>query len=258
MNQDVDRELVQVEALLTRAAANFAYPATPPLAAAVRARLVERPSRGDGRPSARSGPWLRPAGAAGAFIVAATVALVAALSIPQSRSALADFFRLSHVRIEHEVAGSPTPPVLEPGNFARPSSIAALQNVADFPLLLPTQDGERIAPDAVYAQGESSNLPTAIFVYKDYDLYETRLGYFEKAAVDPNLIHSISFGGQPAYWIDQGGHMAEFLDEQGHVVAQSQRSVDRATLLWERAGVTYRLETSLSQEEAIQVAEALR
>jgi hypothetical protein len=257
MSQDLDRELVQVEALLTRAAANFAYPATPPLAAAVRARLVERPSRSDGRQSV-SAWWLRPAGAAAALIAAAIVSLGVTLSIPQSRSALADFFHLSHVRVVHELAGSPTPPVLVPGNFARPSGIAALQNVADFPLLLPTQDGERIAPDAVYAQGEASKLPTAIFVYEDYDLYETRLGYFGKAAVDPNLIHSISFGGQPAYWIDQGGHMAEFLDEQGHVVAQSQRSVDRATLLWERNGVTYRLETSLSQEQAIQVAESLR
>jgi len=66
------------------------------------------------------------------------------------------------------------------------------------------------------------------------------------------------FGGQPALWIDEGGHIASFLDEAGRVVVESRRTVDRATLLWEEGGITYRLETSLSQEEAIRVAESLR
>jgi len=103
-------------------------------------------------------------------------------------------------------------------------------------------------------------MPVVIFVYEDegFDLYQTRQGYFGKGAPDPSLIHEIAFGGHPALWIDEGGHIASFLDGQGRVVVESRRSVDRATLLWEEDGITYRLETSLSQEEAVRVAESLR
>jgi len=192
--------------------------------------------------------------------IALTAALLiagAALAVPQSRTALAKFFGLSHVRVEVGATPGPTPRPLSPNSFAKPASLAEAQTAVDFPLRLPTRDGARLEPDAVYVQAE---LPAVIFVYEreGFDLYETRSGFFRKGLPDQSLIHEITFDGTPALWIDQGGHIAEFLDAEGRLIVQSLRSVDRATLFWEQNGITYRLETSLSQAEAIEIAQSLQ
>jgi hypothetical protein len=259
MNQDLERELVQIESLLRRAASSFPYPATPNLAAQVRARLDERSSIPNRLPAWPGGWRQRPAFAAW-LLAAAVVALVAALSVPASRSALADFFHLSHVRIERGPAGSPTPPPLAPGNFARPSSVEEARRISDFPVRFPTVNGKTLDPDAAYLQGESYGMPVAIFVYEKagYDLYETRQGYIDKVIHGSAAVHQISFSGHGAYWVEQGGHIARFLDSSGRVVIETQRSVDRATLIWEQDGITYRLESSLPQAETVAVAESLR
>ena len=252
MNQG--REIAPVEELLRSAAASLAYPPTPPIARAVQARLREA-----GRGPARAEHWwarpaFRLALAAAALVVAVTIAL------PQSRSALAKFFGLSNVRIESQPTAGPTPPALSPQSFARPSSIEDARSIVDFALRFPTSDGDQLEPDAVYLQGEDAGRPVVIFVYEDegYDLYQSRLGIFSKGGPDPSLVHELSFAGHNALWIDEGGHIATFLDEQDRLVVESRRTVGRATLLWEEDGITYRLETSLSQQEAIDVAESLK
>ncbi len=261
MSVDLDRELFEVDALLRRVAGSLSYPATPPISMAVRGRLQTRRSTAERAVDALAAVGMRPLqqAALGALALA-VIAIGVSLAVPTSRSALADFFHLGHVRVERQPLIGPTPSSLSPQSFARPSTFIVAEQIADFPLRLPTRDNERLLPEEVYVQGETSSLPTIIFVYEDegYDLYETRLSYFAKGGPDPSLIHDIQLDGQPAYWIDQGGHVASFLDEQGRVVVESRRSVERATLLWERDGITYRLETALSQTQAIQVAESLR
>jgi hypothetical protein len=257
MNEDLD--LVRMEALLRRAANAFAYPPTPHVAGAVQSRLRERVSLADKLGSTQAGWWRKPAMAALGMALAVFVALGAAIAVPQSRGALADFFHLSHVRIDTRPTTGLTPMVLAAGNFARPSTVDEARQAVDFPLKFPTRDGVALQPDAVYMQGENSNMPVAIFVYEQegYDLYQTRQGFFGKG-VDRAIVHQISFAGHGAYWIDEGGHIAQFLDAQGRTVVESRRTVERATLLWEESGITYRLETSLPQADAIALAESLR
>jgi hypothetical protein len=254
MSDEQDRDLIRVEALLEQSAAHFPYPATPPLAGAVLARVREQRA-----PVAPFGGLMRLATAGAALAAIAVVALVAAVSIPASRSALADFFHLSRVRIERKAVTS-TPPALAPGSFARPVSLEELRDTAGFPLLLPRVDGKMLEPDAVYLQGEEFDAPIAILSYETagYDLYETRMGYINKIITGPEPVQEISFSGHPAYWVEQGGHIVQFLDPAGRVVVQTERSVDRATLVWEEDGITYRIESSLSQAETVAVAESLR
>lgn len=263
MSEELGAELLEIDALLRRTAGELTYPRTPDITSAVSARLRE--------PAPVSvivwllGTvrrwWWKPAFRM--FIAVSAVALVVvsvALAIPQSRTALAEFFGLSRVRVEMGPQLSPTPPVLSPDSFARPASLRSAQEAVDFPLRFPTSDGLRQDPDAMYVQGEGSQTPVVIFVYEEQrlDLYQSSQALFYKRASDPSLVQEIEFAGHPALWIAEGGHIASFLDEQGRMVIESRRTVGRATLLWEEQGITYRLETSLSREEAIRVAESLR
>ncbi len=253
MSAELPGDLLEMDALMRSAGGTFVYPPTPGIAAAVSARLRRA---GPARLGWAGRPLFR---AALAMLITAVAVVGIALAVPQSRSALADFFGLSHVRVEIKPFLGPPPPILSPESFARPSSVREVQGLVDFALRLPTRGGRQLAPDGVYVQGEASDMPVALFVYEEgFDLYQTRAGFFGKGGPDPSLIHEIEFGGHPALWIDQGGHIASFLDEQGRVIVASQRTVGRATLLWEENGITYRLETSLSQEEAVVVALSLR
>ena len=248
------------ETLLRDAAAAFAYPETPPIAAAVTARLREEgPLRSGGLLGAAQRWWSRPA-ARLAFAAASVVLVIvgAALAVPQSRTALAELFGLSQVQIEVGPATGPDAPVLSPVSFARPATLEEARAAVSFALKLPAGVEGTIAPDAVYLQGGAEDPSLVIFVYEDegYDLYQTRFGMFGKGVPEP--FRETQVAGHAAFWIESGGHVAWFLDDEGNVVVESRRSVDRATLFWEDDGMTYRLETSLSEEEAIAVAESLR
>lgn len=253
MNADMPADLLQMDALLRRAARDIDYPATASIAAGVSTRLQPR--------AAAPRLWAMPFARAAAGLAIAIVALIGiSIAVPTSRDALADFFHLSHVRIDKGPSVGPTPPVLSPESFAEPSTVAEVRLGVDFPLRLPTRDGVVLQPDAVYVQRYDSpaDVYAVIFVYDDVDLYETAAGFFGKNLPDQSLLREIEFDGRNAYWIDEGGHIAESYDDQGRLVVESRRTVDRATLLWEDGGVTYRLETSLSQDDAIEVARSLR
>jgi hypothetical protein len=256
VNRELTPDLLAADELLRQAARAFAYPETPAIADAALARLRATPVAAERAPFWRR--WQPLARAAALAVVAAVVGLGVLLAVPQSRGALADFFGLGHVRVTLGPVLGPPPPALSPNSFARPTNLAGAQNAVDFLLRLPTRDGRRLDPGAVYVQGEAQSLPVAILVYEGFDLYETRQGFFGKGGPDPSLIHQIEFDGHPALWVDQGGHIASFFDAEGRLVVESQRAVDRATLLWEEGGVTYRLETSLPQTDAIAVAKSLR
>jgi hypothetical protein len=250
VNEALPRDLVAIDSLLGRTAREFSYPATPRISPGVMARVRE-PQR-----ATQGFAWGTAWRFAGAAAVVIAIVAGAALAVPQSREALADFFGLSHVRIEVGPNLGPPAPVLDPDNFARPATLSEAQAAVDFDLRFPTTDGERIVPDATLLAYEAS---TVIFLYEDegYDLYQTRGGLFGKGAPEPSSYEALEIDGVPAYWFFEGNHIAWLEDEYGRVVIESRRTVERATLLWEDAGITYRLETSLSQEEAIEVARSL-
>ncbi|MGB2696074.1 MAG: DUF4367 domain-containing protein [Dehalococcoidia bacterium] len=256
MKQERDRELVQMETLLQRAADSFPFPATPDLRVAVRAELERRSHAAD----RWRGGWRRPALGLATGVAVVVVGLLAAIAIPRSRSAIAEFLHLNHVVIKQEQSGSPTPPVLAPSNFARPSNLEEASGIVDFPLRLPTNNGKALRPDAVYLQAEEFNATIVILAYGNagYDIFETRDAYIEKLVRGPAPVEQITFSGHDAYWVKRGGHIVQSLDALGRLVIETRRTVERATLIWEQNGVTYRIESSLSEGETVAVAESLR
>ncbi len=113
-------------------------------------------------------------------------------------------------------------------------------------------------PEAVYIQG--TGVPVVILGYesKDFDLYQSSTGFYGKGLPDADLSRESSVHGLPAIWIDSGGHIARSLDANGRLLIETERTVERGTLLWEEGEISYRLETGLSEREAILLAESLR
>ncbi|MEX0785956.1 MAG: hypothetical protein WD939_04910 [Dehalococcoidia bacterium] len=245
-----------MDGLLRQGAPSFAYPPTPAIADAVVARVrAEQPRGLAGVFDWLRGPALRPALAALAVVAVIVGSL---LAVEQSRTAIAEFFGVGGVKVDRTPLAGPTPLALSPDSFAEPATIGEVQARVGFPLRFYMEGGAPANIDRVYLGDTNSTAPYAIFVYPEFDLYQREFGFFGKGGLDPSLIQDIGFDGTPAIWIEQGGHIAESYDAQGRLLVESRRSVDRATLLWERDGVTLRLETGLSQEEAIDVARSIR
>ena len=261
MSQQPSPEFNNIDALLRSTAAAFTYPRTPDIATRVRARLDSEPrsvSIMERAWAAMSRPVLRVA-AASLLIVA--VAVGSALAIPQTREALADLFGLSSVKIEVGPVEGPPPPVLSPNSFASPATLSGAQEAVAFDIRLPSEDGVRILPEAVYLEGiHGTGVPVVILVYEsqNFDLSQRAFGFYGKGLPDEDLARESAVHGVPAIWIDSGGHIARSLDADGRLLIETERTVERGTLLWEEGGVSYRLETGLPEDEAILLAESLR
>lgn len=261
MSQQLSPEFTGVDALLRSSSEAFSYPRTPDIAARVRARLDSEPSSAsiiERLLVARARPALRIALAA---LLVAAVAVAAALALPQSREALADLFGLSSVKIEVSPVQGPPPPVLSPDSFASPATLSMAQEAVEFEIRLPVVDDVSVLPDEVYLQDIGlASAPIVILVYEneDFDLYQSTRGFFGKGLPDADLARESSVHGQPAIWIDSGGHIARSLDADGNLLIETERTVERGTLLWEEGGISYRLETGLPEEESILLGESLR
>jgi hypothetical protein len=252
VTEPIDRDLLEVETLLRQAASDLVYPPTPDIASQVRVRINEAESARTWRPEGRR--YRLPALALSGLLAGIVIAFGALVAVPASRTALADFFRLDRISFLEDSGSSPTPPVLSPASFARPSTVDEVRGIVDFTVSLPA-DAE---PDAVYIQGEQYDLPYAIFAFEDYDLYETRDANIQKLINGSAPVREAPFDGVEAYWVEAGGHVVQSLDAEGRLLIETRRTVDRATLVWQEDGVTYRIESSLPLDETIAVAQSLR
>jgi hypothetical protein len=81
------------------------------------------------------------------------------------------------------------------------------------------------------------------------------LPFLEKL-VRADQIREVEVGEIRGYWVG-GEHILLYLDERGRSFDERSR-VAGNTLLWQRGEVTFRLESALSMEEAIRIAESMR
>lgn len=256
MSQQLSPEFNNVDALLRSTAAAFTYPRTPDIATRVRARLDSEPRTKSIIARVRAAISLPVLRVAAASLLIVAVAVGSALAIPQTREALADLFGLSSVKIEVGPVEGPPPPVLSPRSFASPATLSGAQEAVPFDIRLPSEDGVRILPEAVYIQGVA--IVILSYESQDFDLYQASSGFYGKGLPDADLARESAVHGQPAIWIGSGGHIARSLDADGRLLIETERTVERGTLLWEEGGISYRLETGLSEDEAILLAESLR
>lgn len=250
-------EMTFEHALLERAASEVRYPETPRLRArVVDAIAADAPVRATAPARRAFAPML---GAAAAAV--AGVAIAAAVAVPSSRGAIADFFGIEGSEIERlptpAPGATPTPFPTPAGiaSFATPASLASAAATAGYALAVPPGEG---APQGVYLLDYGE--PVVVLEYAGFDLWQARLAegaFFGKGAPGGVTIRDLTVNGEPARWISGGSHIIRFVDRFGREVTASQRTVDRNTLVWRTDYAFYRIETALPLEEALRIAESL-
>lgn len=270
-----------VERALTEVASTLDWPADAEVAAAVGIRLrmetqpvgLRRGTRSAGRRVLRPirserSPWQLAAAAA----VAALVLFSAVLAVsPGARKAVAGWFGLRGIEIRQTPASprAPTRPVGEGLGLGRPVVIAAAERTAGFRVRLPQALGP---PDALFLR------PLSVAGNEVFLVYGSRPGLPESSEAGVGVLLSefrgdldrafirkiagfsqISFvrvNGNPGFWIG-GAHDVVYLDENGNPLEATFRLAGNV-LIWEQDGLTFRLESALTLERALEIARSVR
>ncbi len=253
---NLERELLEI-------GAGMEFPATPDLAGSVLAQIRQQPAprrRWTGIAPARR--WTGVAPRVAWVGAAAAVLMAVVLVVPPAREAVADLLGIGRVQVE---IVDELPAVGTELALGDEVNLAEARVAVDYPVRVPAALGE---PDAVYlAQGGD-----LFFTYAPRpDLPEVAgsgvgalFGQFpelgspivKQASVDTLLVE-VFVGGGRGFWIEGGPHVV-FFESPGLTTRELAGRLAGNTLIWERDGVTYRLEAALDRAAAIAVAESLR
>jgi hypothetical protein len=241
----------ELERLLVELGRTMQEPEPPPAARRAAGRLRREHSRPQ---------HLRLRGAVAVALVAGVVAGVAAVS--PARTSILRFFHLGGVTVER-VEKLDLPPVSRRGPLApgREVSLARARANASFPVLVP-----RRYPTPSHTLFYGSDPPGGQVSLVYGSLERPRLlvtefrgtkveGAFDKKAGRRTFVEQVRVGGVPGIWLGGAKHQFSFLDEGGMTRAYETRLAGN-TLVWERGGLTLRLEGDLSKAAAIRLAES--
>jgi hypothetical protein len=255
MPDQLERELRELDVL---------WPQTPDVAAAVAERLAVAPApraRRVWRPS-----W--PAWQIGVAIGAALIAVV--MAVPPARSAILEWLGFASVRIER-VERSVEPPEFGSSlSLGERVSLAEARRRASFDLVVPEALGE---PDAVYISPDPVGRTRVDFLYRPrpglprsgttgVGLLVTQFRgsaglMVEKTAGEGTKVERLRVGGDPAFFLSGVNHGFAYSGDREAAFEPARLAGD--TLLVDRAdGVLLRLESELSREAAVRIAESAR
>ncbi len=242
-------------------ARSLPYPPTPDLARLVTRRLHRRPA-----------PLARRRLVLAAALLLACLALL--LSAPAVRAQLVEWIQIGVVRIfPPSVTPTPQAPAAQPALQSTPSpdlliSLAELggettledaRRQVDFSVRLPTYPPGLGAPDRVFLMHMGK--PFLVLVWLDpqrtseiaMSLHIFPSGSVAAEKWSPRTISETTVNGQYAAWVT-GPYL--LLLRSGDF--DFRRLVNGSVLVWEADGLTYRIETQLSMDEAVKIAESLK
>lgn len=277
-----DLEVLDFEDRLLSVANDFPYPPTPDIAS-----WVDLPEKSVARSA------FPPRRRLALVLVLLVVLLASLIAVPEVRARLLDFLQIGSVRI---FLAEPTPivsltaalgsgregllvtPTREPVILAIPptatpdyssdivsvldldgeTSLTELRSQPVLDFRLPTYPPNLGLPDRIFYQ-QLGGGQFAVFVWLHpgseervritlYALGEGAAGFKGQ----PQVVAEAQVNGERALWTD-GPHYF-FIDGSLEIG----RLVDSPVLIWTEAGLTYRLEADLSQEEMIKIDESLQ
>lgn len=242
----LDRELRELGAAME-------WPETPDLAAAVRA------SAGLAPPSRSRLLLRRPVVAVALGVL---VAVVAALAVPQARTAILRALGIGSVRIELVDELPPLAPRFDLSLLGAPLSLAEARERFHGTLLVP--DAEALgAPDEIRVRDEPQQVS---YVWLEPPRVRLLVSVISGRFVGPGFVKAIGPGtaieeltidGRRALWITGQAHGFGLAGEGGAAGFEELRLAGDA-LLVDHDGITIRVEGDLALDQAIRVARALR
>jgi len=258
------------------AASGFPYPPTPRIADAVIRRLKPRPRAS--RLVISKLVWA----------MAIFIAIVTALMlVPPVRAAVQEWIRIGVVRILPPLS-TPTPTAIpsqqsnlgllpdtaapDPTLSNPPTTPTAfsLENLAgettleeararlSFPILVPSYPQGLGLPQRVYLQDQGGPMLVLVWLnpanpeHIELSLHILTSGSWAVEKIKPQVIQNTTVKGQPAVWVE-GPYFLQLLNRNFDLL----RLIEGHVLIWTQDDLTYRLETDLSLDEAVLMAESL-
>jgi hypothetical protein len=250
------------ENVVREKASRFSYPETPDIAAGVCKRLRGR---------RRVYPVVRIAA------VVLLIFLLVTLAVPQTRALVLEFIRVGALRVfplEPTMTTVPHTPTPQPPSYGRETPLASVLDMpgettlddarlqSSFQFGLPTYPTDLGMPDHVYLQDHVAKLVTLVWLSHDnppqvrltLEIFDARLLGSKFAHLEDSQGVRVN-GRSDALWLPTPSMVAYFFASTGYIL---ERDVRSSVLVWTDGKLTYRLESDLSKNEAIQVAESLR
>jgi hypothetical protein len=259
MNQNA---IDPLETRLAQVARQMIYPPTPDIAAGWK---VVKP---------RTAFFWRPAHLYIASIALVILLLASLLSVPGVRAAVLEFLRIGAVRIflqqpDAQPLSAETPQ--EPTTASTPIYLASIldlggettleraRELSGLPVLLPAYPASLGAPDRVFLQDLGGYM--VVLAWSDPEhperarmsLHVITPGSFTLTKIQPETIETTRVNGHEAIWA-----VGPYPLEMKNGAIEFGRTVDGNVLIWTEGDITYRLESDLTMNEAIRIAESLR
>jgi len=241
-------------------------PSDPVAAAIARIRTTRTPSERDRTPW-RPGPRARRVLLAAA--AALLVGLAATLLTPASRHAVARWLGIGSVTVTYtDEVPAAVGRAYDLGAPVTPARAAERANAAGWRLSAPAAAGDPArafvgrpaaavnltwAPSAERPEIADSGIGLLLTAMPG----TTDAGGMSKQATGGTTIQLVRVGDHAAYWIEGQPHEVVLTDRNGDFVHDSSRLAGN-TLIWTDGDVTYRLESALDRDEAIDLASTLR
>jgi hypothetical protein len=259
-------EDTQLEQRLTVLRDAIAWPATPPLAARVHARIAT--------PTIVRRPWFQNRWALAAAAVLVVVAALVAYT--PTRDALANWINVHTIITRVHQLPTPSPqasgPLGKRLGLGEPTTLDAAQNRVTWRILVPASLGQ---PDEVYIQlppdgppqGEvslvyksrpglktSGQTGVAVLITEANGKVDTQ--FFGKMLGEGTTMEQVTIIGHQGYWISGQPHVFFFIDADGNFRDETLRLATN-TLLIDYNGMVVRIEGDLTKTQALEMAASL-
>ena len=200
------------------------------------------------------------------WLAGAVVLGLAIFLIPTARQAVANLVEVAGIRFEFaDGPDLPAPTNLAPG--VEVDMEEATRSV-DFPILVPSAlplPGVvhvvhwELGNQVFLSWAASEQLPEVGASGIGLLLAEFRANlnedFFGKLVSGDTTIDRVEVDGVPAFWLAGAPHV--FMFEEGGPLVEDSTRLTGNVLIWEVDGITYRLESNLSVEESLEIAESL-
>ena len=227
----------EFEAQVRRSVRHFSYPPTPVMA------LRNLP------------PYkLRRSRSYALRALAGVAVLVIIVMVTPLRAAVREWLQIGAITIFIGEQPAVTPALPNLMDLFGETTFAQAQDSIDVPLRSPAGFGP---PDYVYLQNVDGDVVIMVWLPRDS---QPALSMFQFAPdsgayIKPlSMIQNAEVNGEPALWTEQSYHRLEYANGVQRVAALVEGNV----LIWQEEDTTFRLESGLSLEETVRIAESLR